>query len=91
MSDFDPSEYVTVPEGWSCKRLADCTVDGNISYGIVQPGQYDESGIPIIRVNNVNNGQLDLKDVLKVSPAIEKKYARTRLKGGEVLDRKSVV
>ncbi|MCG7936723.1 MAG: restriction endonuclease subunit S, partial [Candidatus Thiodiazotropha taylori] len=49
------------------------------------PGQHDESGIPVIRVNNVNNGQLDLSDVLKVSPEVEIKYARTRLKGGEVL------
>ena len=85
MSEYNPSEYVTIPEGWSCKRLADCTTDGNISYGIVQPGQHDNDGIPIIRVNNVKNGQLDLSDVLKVSPQIEKKYERTRLKGGEVL------
>jgi len=85
MSDFDPSQYVTIPNGWSCRRLVDCTVDGNISYGIVQPGQHDENGIPVIRINNINNGQLDLLDVLKVSPEIENKYERTRLKGGEVL------
>lgn len=85
MSDFDPSEYVTIPDGWTSKRLADCTIDGSISYGIVQPGQHDDGGVPVIRVNNVNNGQLDLVDVLKVSPEIESKYARTRLLGGEVL------
>lgn len=66
-------------------RLIDCTIDGNISYGIVQPGQHQDDGIPIIRVNNVNNGQLDLTNALKVSPDIEDKYKRTRLKGGEVL------
>jgi type I restriction enzyme S subunit len=85
MSDFNPAEYITIPKGWSCMRLEDCTIDGSISYGIVQPGTHDETGIPVIRVNNVNNGQLDLVDVLKVSPDIEKKYDRTRLKGGEVL------
>lgn len=85
MSEFNPAEYVTVPHGWVCKRLVDCTIDGNISYGIVQPGQHDENGIPVIRINNVNNGQLDLSDVLKVSPEVESKYRRTRLKGGEVL------
>jgi type I restriction enzyme S subunit len=65
--------------------LVDCTIDGNISYGIVQPGEHVEGGVPIIRVNNVNNGQLQLKDILKVSPDVEEKYKRTRLKGGEVL------
>ena len=84
-ADYQPSEYVTVPEGWSCKRLADCTQDGAISYGIVQPGQHDESGVPVIRVNNISNGQLDLSEVLRVSPEIEEKYKRTRLQGGEVL------
>ena len=84
-ADYQPSEYVTVPEGWSCKRLADCTQDGAISYGIVQPGQHDESGVPVIRVNNISNDQLDLSEVLRVSPEIEEKYKRTRLQGGEVL------
>lgn len=83
--DYQPSEHVTVPEGWSCKRLADCTQDGAISYGIVQPGQHDENGVPVIRVNNISNGQLDLSEVLRVSPEIEEKYKRTRLQGGEVL------
>ena len=84
-ADYQPSEYVTVPEGWICKRLADCTQDAAISYGIVQPGQHDESGVPVIRVNNISNGQLDLSEVLRVSPEIEEKYKRTRLQGGEVL------
>ncbi|MCF7971587.1 MAG: restriction endonuclease subunit S [Methylococcaceae bacterium] len=85
MSELNPYEYVTVPDGWECKRLIDCTEDKNISYGIVQPGQHVDDGIPVIRVNNVNNGQLQLLDVLKVSPETESKYKRTRLKGGEVL------
>ena len=76
---------IHVPEGWSCRTLEECTVDGNITYGIVQPGQHDDNGIPVIRVNNFQNGHLDLTGVLKVSPEVEKKYSRTRLKGGEVL------
>lgn len=77
--------FDNIPEGWGCANLADCTTDGNISYGIVQPGQHTNGGIPIIRINNINNGHLLLDDVLKVSPEIEEKYKRTRLVGGEVL------
>jgi len=77
--------YEHIPEGWGVEKLIDCTTDGNISYGIVQPGQHEKDGIPIIRVNNVNNGQLVLDDVLRVSSTIEEKYKRTRLEGGEVL------
>jgi type I restriction enzyme S subunit len=71
--------------GWTVKPLIECTTDKIISYGIVQPGSHIESGIPIIRVNNFGNGQLDLSTVLKVDPEIEKKFSRTRLAGGEVL------
>ena len=84
-SEFNDEMSKSPIEGWTYKRLIDCTSDGNLSYGIVQPGTHDENGIPIVRVNNVNNGQLRLNDVLHVSAEIESKYKRTRLEGGEVL------
>lgn len=59
--------------------------DRGISYGIVQPGSHDPSGVPIIRVNNIRNNAIETTDHLKVSRDVEKKYSRTRLQGGEVL------
>ena len=56
-----------------------------ITYGIVQPGQHDPSGIPILRVNNIRGGRILKHDVMRVTPEVEKKYQRTRLRGGEVL------
>lgn len=62
-------------------------VDSNrgISYGVVQPGQHISDGIPILRVNNIKNGRILTQDVMRISPDIEAKHSRTRLKGGEVL------
>lgn len=74
-----------IPEKWQCLPLEECTTDGNISYGIVQPGQPSDNGVPIIRVQNVNNGTLSLSDVMRVQPEISNKYKRTILSGGEVL------
>ena len=71
--------------GWTFKRLIDCTRDGVLPYGIVQPGQHDAGGIPIVRVNNISTGQLHVDDPMRVSPEIEANYQRTRLEGGEVL------
>ncbi|TWU49440.1 restriction endonuclease subunit S [Rubripirellula reticaptiva] len=68
-----------------CVSLIDCTSDGKISYGIVQPGSHLENGVPIVRVNNFDNGKLDLSSPIKVQPSIEAKHSRTRLVGGEVL------
>lgn len=73
------------PFGWETKPLFECTADGVISYGIVQPGQHVHNGIPIVRVNNFKGGTLDVSDVLRVAESIEANYQRTRLQGGEVL------
>ena len=62
------SNDLIIPSHWDCKPLVDCTSNKNISYGIVQPGQHDESGIGIIRVNNFENGELNTSEVLKVTP-----------------------
>jgi type I restriction enzyme S subunit len=74
-----------LPEGWKVDQLINCTTDNQISYGIVQPGAHDPDGVPILRINNIENGFLNIKDVLKVSPRIDDAYSRTRLSGGEVL------
>ena len=78
-------EELNLPAHWDCKTLVECTINGNISYGIVQPGQFDPNGVGIIRVNNFQNDHLDVSDVLKVSNEIEGKFSKTRLEGGEVL------
>jgi len=74
------------PAGWACHELGDLVdQDRGISYGIVQPGKNDISGVPIVRVNNIRAGRIETSDVLRVSPTTEQKYQRTRLRGGEVL------
>ncbi|WP_437621518.1 restriction endonuclease subunit S [Sorangium sp. So ce1151] len=59
--------------------------DRGISYGIVQPGDADPNGVPIVRVDNIRDGRMYVDNALRVRPEIEAKHARTRLRGGEVL------
>jgi type I restriction enzyme S subunit len=74
-----------LPDGWIYKTLEDCARKQSISYGVVQPGAALLEGVPIVRVNNFKDGHIELNDLMKISPEIESKYARTRLSGGEVL------
>ncbi|MBR9784263.1 MAG: restriction endonuclease subunit S [Gammaproteobacteria bacterium] len=74
-----------LPANWEVRPLEELTESKNISYGIVQPGSNDPKGIPIIRVNNFSSNGLDTSNVLKVSPEIEKKFSKTRLRLGDVL------
>lgn len=56
-----------------------------IPYGIVQTGEAQDDGIPTIRCGDVKPLLVDTKSLKRVLPEIEEKYARTRLKGGEVV------
>jgi type I restriction enzyme, S subunit len=56
-----------------------------ISYGIVQPGKPTIDGVPIIRVNDISDGQIRPANILRVDGQIESKYGRTRLRASEVL------
>lgn len=59
--------------------------DRGISYGIVQPGVHTSNGIPIVRVTDIKDNHIQTDSPLCVDNAIESKYQRTRLRGGEVL------
>lgn len=67
------------------KKIRDLALPKGISYGIVQPGQHDPDGVPIIRVSDLMDGRISVSDPLKVATSIEASYSRTRLQGGELL------
>ncbi|MBD1213883.1 MAG: restriction endonuclease subunit S, partial [Dolichospermum circinale Clear-D4] len=81
-----PSDVKILPSDWNYEVLGKL-VDSNrgISYGIVQPGHPNSSGVPIIRVNNLKKGSIIIDDIRQVEREIESKYQRTRLCGGEIL------
>jgi len=78
-------ELSALPDGWEVRTLEDCVEHRSVTYGIVQPGTGDADGIPMLRVNNFQQGGLRLEEVLRISREVESKYVRTRLQGGEVL------
>jgi type I restriction enzyme, S subunit len=80
-----PVALPDLPGDWEYALLGELVEDRGICYGIVQPGTVSDDGAPVLRVNNIRNGRIDATDVLKVDPAIEAKFQRSRLRGGEVL------
>lgn len=55
------------------------------TYGVVQPGQNSQEGVPMVRVNNFQGHSLNLAEVMRIAPEIESKYARTRIQERDVL------
>jgi type I restriction enzyme S subunit len=56
-----------------------------ITYGIVQPGEHDREGIPIIRVTDLKGDRVDTRNPMRVKHEIEGSHSRTRLRGGELI------
>ncbi|QBO03208.1 restriction endonuclease subunit S [Xanthomonas oryzae] len=74
------------PDQWTIYALEQI-VDGErgIPYGIVQTGDPVAEGVSTVRCGDVRHLRIDTTALKVVARDIEKNYARTRLKGGEVL------
>lgn len=70
---------------WQFLRLEELLHPASVSYGIVQPGQHLDQGVPIVRVSDLDGNSVRTTSPLRVSPALAEAFARTRLSGGEVL------
>ena len=82
----DTSGLSELPEGWvwvTVEQLNPPT--RTCAYGVLQPGSDVKSGIPLVRVGDIKDGQINENKMKKISPQIAEKYSRTKLEGGEIL------
>lgn len=74
------------PKGWRTAQLGDIVrSEDKINYGVVQPGEDVEQGVPLVRVGDLLSGYIDPKKVKQIDPSIEANYKRSRLFGDEIL------
>ncbi|MFC7433140.1 restriction endonuclease subunit S [Hydrogenophaga bisanensis] len=79
----DPSAN---PKGWERRRLDELVVEGDsINYGVVQPGEDVENGVPLVRVSDLVAGEVQHDALKRIAPQVELAYQRSRLKGDEIL------
>lgn len=75
-----------VPEHWSVKPLKLLVKDGStISYGIVQPGEPQDQGVPFVQTTNMSSGDFEIESLQKTTPEIAASFPRSCLNGGEVI------
>lgn len=76
----------TNPQGWPIKQLREVVAPGDkINYGVVQPGDDFQNGVPICRVGDFEDMAISKANLKRIDPAIEATYRRSRLVGDEVL------
>jgi len=79
-------EALSVPDGLETVALTNLVApDDKICYGVLQPGPHIETGIPMIRVSDIRYGRVVANGLKLISPEIEKRYSRSRIRGNEVL------
>ncbi len=75
-----------VPPGWVSATIDKITdPERECSYGVLQPGAHVDTGVPLVRVGDIQEGRVCVTDMKRVSPRIAAQYPRTTLRGGEVL------
>lgn len=74
------------PKGWDMKELGELVAENDrINYGIVQPGEHIDGGVPIVRVGDFRNGLVDKSNLKCVSSEVDEKHKKSRLCGDEIL------
>lgn len=73
-------------EGWVERSLGEVRADDcSLSYGIVQPGNDVEGGLPVVRPTDLTRDIVTLDGLKRIDPRRAAAYQRTTLQGGELL------
>ena len=75
-----------LPEGWSKLTLGGAVEAGApIIYGILQPGPDVPGGVPYVRPTEIQNGEIDLRNLRRTSAAIADRYRRASLQADDII------
>ena len=82
----DRSGLDNLPGTWAWASSAELVKAGDeIVYGILQPGQKLNDGTPYIRGSDIKDGRILVEQLLRTSPEVAARHARSSLRGGDVL------
>jgi type I restriction enzyme S subunit len=70
----------------STHRLDDLAdTSASIRYGVLQPGDVNDVGVPLIRVCDLKDQQVAWSELRRISSDIDNQYASARIRDGDVL------
>jgi len=77
---------VTNPKGWNVVELSTLVdPDDKLNYGVVQPGDDEEDGVPLVRSGDLSDVTPVVSKLRRVSASIDSKHRKSKLKGNEIL------
>ena len=70
---------------WKVQRLS-YYLKSSPCYGVLKPDNYEGTdAVPIIRIKDISDGELQLNDIVTISPIQSQEYSRTILRAGDVV------
>jgi type I restriction enzyme, S subunit len=85
-ANFLGAVFSKAKKGWRTAKLDQLVEDDcTLSYGIVQPGDEILDGLPIVRPTDLGKRTITLEGLKTIDPENARGYARTVLKGSEIL------
>lgn len=85
MKDSGVEWLGAIPSHWILRRLKHSLKAGeSVSYGIVQPGEHVDDGVPFIQTSNIGGTEIS-GDLQRTAPEIAAQYRRSVIHGDEVL------
>jgi type I restriction enzyme S subunit len=81
---YKQTEVGVIPTEWDSVAIADLVEPAfPICYGVVQVGADTRDGVPVVAIKYVKD--IETAPLHRVSTVLERPYARSRIKGGDVL------
>ncbi len=86
LRDSSIDRIVGTPDEWTWATMNSvCDPNRSICYGVIKLGPPHEHGVPCLRTSDVKPLRIDTKNVKRIAPVLSDQFARTILRGGEVL------
>ena len=79
---FKQTEIGEIPEEWKVLKLVEVA---SVRYGLGQPPEADENGVPMIRATNIKHGKIVETNLLRVSRSAVPESRDAFLKAGDVI------
>jgi type I restriction enzyme S subunit len=80
------SKMPNLARGWQYTSLGSLIDPSRpITYGVVQPGEHSEGGIPLVRGGDFSQGWRPISQMRRISPSIDRTCARGRLRADDLV------
>lgn len=74
----------SIPKEWESTPLENILYRP-LAYGVLKPGDNTQGGVPVVRIQDIRNNQLNFNGLYKISQNLHQEFKRTKLNAGDLI------